>query len=261
MIWQADLNMVTHNVLGREDPTNYSMGELDLNTFVDAPGEIEVAMGVQQMPYPDVQSAAPYAQLANLFSTYDYADLIDATSSQITDNNIAGPSQIAAPPSFFSNPPATPTSRAPSSSTAPQQSAMSPITPQSFFDNGVESSRTPSIGSSYAAPQQQQETHSSCAQDVFQQYINFDAFAALSPLDDNTTPPRPAPPSQSQTMPMSTHSSQRTSPSQGPYTPPSAASTHVGIRRVAGSWRPPRSEPDSPTEQSPTGAWAYPVST
>jgi len=256
MIWQADLNMVTHNVLGREDPTNYS--ELDLNTFVDAPGEIEVVMGVQQMPYPDVQSAAPYAQLANLFSTYDYADLIDATSSQITENNIAGPSQIAAPPSFFSNPPATPTSRTSSSSTAPQQSAMSPITPQSFFDNGVESSRTSSIGSSYPVPQQQ-ETHTSYAQDVFQQYINFDAFAALNPLNDNTTPPCPAPPSQSQAM--RTHSSQRTSPSQGPYTPPSAASTRVGIRRVAGSWRPPRSEPDSPTEQFPTGAWAYPVST
>ena len=250
--------MVTHNILGGEDPTNYSVGELDLNTFVDAPGEIEVAMGVQQMPYPDVQSAAPYAQLANLFSSYDYADLIDATSLQVTDNNIAGPSQIAAPPSFFSNPPATPTSRASSSSTAPQQNAMSHITPQSFFDNDVESSRTPSIGSLYAVPQQQQETHSSYAQDVFQQYINFDAFAALGPLDDNTTPPRPAPPSQPQTMPMS---SQRTSPSQGPYTPPSAASTHVGIRRVAGSWRPPPSEPDSLTEQFPTAAWAYPVST
>jgi hypothetical protein len=260
MVWNGQQNVDIHNAaaFSRDDPSHYSVGDLNLDTFVNEPGEIEVSMGIQQMPYSlDLQSA-PYAQFANLFSTFDYADLGNASLSQTTDNTNMDPSQIVAPPSFFNNPPETPTSRSSSSSAAPQQIAPSPITPQSFFNNGVESSLTSSTGSSYAVPQQQQQqqqVHPSYGQDVFQQYINFDA---LSP-PDNITPPRPAPASRSQTMPAENHNSQRTSPPQAPYAPPSAAS-HVGTRRVGGSWR-PRPESDSPLEQSPTGLWAYPVST
>lgn len=221
-------------------------------------------MGTQQMPFSFNLPSAPYAQLANLFGTYDYTGLSGASSSQTTDNSGAGashnlsPMQIAAPPSFFSsNTPVTPMSRASSSPTVPQQNGMSPVTPQSFFNPGVDDSRLSSGASPFALPQQQQ-VHSSYGSDAFQQYFDFDAHSSLSPLDTNTTPPRPAPPSQSQMM--MTHHSHRTSPPQhAPYAPPSAAA-YTGSRRVAASWNPPRSGPDSPIEHSPTGAWpSYPV--
>jgi hypothetical protein len=257
----TDLQHATAFATG--DPSIFSLEGFDFNNFLHgSSGEIEVSMGTQEMPFSYNLQSAPYAQLANLFGTYDYTGLSGASSSQ--DNSGTGasrnlsPVQVAAPPSFFSsNTPETPVSHASSSPTVPQQNGMSPITPQSFFNSGVEDSPSSSGVSSFGFPQQQQ-VHSSYGSDAFQQYFDFDAHSSLSPLDTNTTPPRPAPPSQSQTM--MTHNSHRTSPPQHTsYAPPSAAA-YTGSRRVAASWNPPRSGPDSPIEHSPTGAWpSYPV--
>jgi hypothetical protein len=265
MGWDGEQTMdVSHaTAFATSDPSIFSLEGLDFNTFLeDSPGEIELSMGTH-VPFPlDLQSA-PYAQLASLFDTYDYVDLNDA--SQTTDNTSAGPSrtisstQIAAPPAFFSHEQQTPSSRSSSSSTVPQQSAISPVTSQSFFNHG---SRTSSSTSSFELPQQQQ-IHTSYGQESLQQYFNFDVHSNISPLDLNTTPPRPDAPSHSNMISTMSYHSQRTSPPQPPqhtpYTPPSAVA-HTGTRRVAASWKPPRPDADSPIEHSPTEMWPYPVS-
>jgi hypothetical protein len=267
MSWNGEQNTDVQHVtaFATGDPSIFSLEGLDFNSFLDdSPNEVEVSMGTQEMPFPLDLQTAPYAQLANLFGTYDCPDLSGVSLSQTTDNTSAGPSrtrsplQLAAPPAFFSHASETPLSRASSSSSAPQQNAMSPVTPQSFLGDSVQGSRSSSGASSFAYPQQQQ-VHSSYGQDAFQQYFNFDAYSSLAPLDNNTTPPPPAAPSHPQTMPVITHTSQSTSPPQhAPYTPPPAY-VHTGARRVAGSWKSRRSEGSSPVEHSPTGTWPYPV--
>src|SRR5882762_6064941 len=235
MSWNGQPNMEVHHATAyaTTDPGIFSLEGLDFNTFLqDSPGEIELSMGRQDMPYAlDIQSA-PYAQLASLFSGYEFVDINGASSSQTTDNTSSGSgtifsSQLAAPPAFFNNEHESSFSRSSSSSTVPQQTAMSP---QSFYSHSLEGSRTSST-SSFAISQQHQY-NPSYDQDAMQQFFNFDAPSNLSPIDHNTTPPRPAPPSHA---PM-TYTAQRISPPKTPqhasYAPPSAAANN-GSRRVA----------------------------
>lgn len=251
------------------DPSIFSLEGIDFNAMVENPmGEIEVSLGTQ-MPFTfDPQAAESFANFAQMFENFDYNQSLDflqgddnATGS-LDPSSRAVSAHHATTPAYYTNAPETPMPRV-SSATPQFNSLMSPATSPPFYnDDGAQAStsRATSI-SSYPTPQDHsQSVHTSYGQDAFQQYFNLDA---QEPVE--TTPSRHVSanmyPQQQEMQQYMAHDTQRTSPpqqQQAQYAPPMGAA-HVGSRRVGASWKPPRPEPDSPIDHSPTETWTYPV--
>lgn len=248
------------------DPTVFTLEGVDWSSLLSNPStEIEVSMGAQQPFNMDMQ-AMQYQQFANVFSSFDTSHIEGVSSTQTAYSTSGGPSraispvQTAASPAFFSNAQApTPFSHSSSSASPPAQGIMTPVTP-SYYTNTLETARTTS-GPSVTGSQQ---SHPSFGQEAYQQYFNFDdsigpldtSPTALRTIDTNPSPPRIV---SSSVESMMTPVSQGSSPTQhAAYAPPPGAA-HVGTRRVAASWKPPRPEPDSPIGDSSGPGWQYPA--